>query len=676
MQKLTSLTRSPSKYLLFAGLILGSTAALWALLGRSAESLDFLPHSFCYLGNRTLITTHLVSDLTIGASYIAISLTLGYILWKAKRSMPFHWLFIAFGLFIIACGGTHFMEAITLFQPVYWASGYVKAVTAAASLAVAIALPLLTGRILGTLERARVAEERTAQLERANGDLEHLTAKLNDMDRLKNNFVAQKAARIGTWEWDMLSGKVTWSEEVEAIHGLPRRSFGGKFRDWLHTIHTEDRENVLLAIRQAMQQKGEYDIEYRTDRPDGIFYWTAGRGKVICDQSGTPVRMLGISMDITARKESELQNSKQARVLDLANDAIFVMDLNGTITYWNQGAERLYGFTKEEAHGRNAHELLQTVFPEPLEAINAKVLLHDEWAGEVHHTTKDGSEVAVASRWTLQRDEKGRPEATFEVNRDITDQKKAEEALRKSEKLAAAGRLAATIAHEINNPLEAITNLVFLAHNNEAVPPNVKAHLEEAERQLTRVAHVTRQTLGFYRESSSPTTVSVAQIIEETLALYAGRLQGKSITVEQQCDADLKIECFPGELRQVMANLIANAIDAVEVHGIIRAHVHRYTFRGEEGARIVIADNGCGIPRDQLGDIFEPFFTTKKDVGTGLGLWVSREIVRKHRGAIRVRTCARSKFSWTLFSIFIPAEIRHGYPSDEEKANTSDGAAA
>jgi hypothetical protein len=173
-------------------------------------------------GNRPLIYTHLVSDLLIGLSYVAISVTLAWIVYRARRGIPFHWLFLAFGMFIIACGATHFMEVTTLFKPLYWLSAYVKAITAAASLATAVALPLVTPNILQQVEAAALSEQRRVRLESANRELARAASELQELDQLKNNFVAQRAANLGTWEWRMADNRVTWSETVETMHGLPR----------------------------------------------------------------------------------------------------------------------------------------------------------------------------------------------------------------------------------------------------------------------------------------------------------------------------------------------------------------------------------------------------------------------------------------------------------------------
>ncbi len=636
------------KYLLTGILALLATAALWPLLGRNSSG--FLPHWYCFLGDRPLIYTHLVSDLIIGLSYVAISITLAWIVYRANRGIPFHWLFLAFGMFIIACGGTHFMEVVTLFKPLYWLSAYIKGITAAASLATAIALPLVTPKILQHVETAALSELRGEQLFAANTELQRAAADLKEYDQLKTGFLAQSAADLGTWEWRVSDNRVVWSETVEVMHGLAPGSFGGDFQSWMATVHPEDRERVSAEVQSALRS-GLYDLEYRTLRPNGSIYWTAARGKVTFDEHGRPARMLGICMDIDQRKRVNLELQRQARVLDLANDAIMIIDVQGRITFWNRGAERLYGWSKEEAVGQSSHELLRTEFPQSLAAIEAAVA-QGQWQGELTHTTHTGDQLIIASRWTLYLDESGRRLGTFEINRDVTAQKRAAEALHRSEKLAAAGRLAATIAHEINNPLEAVTNLIYLLGSNQELDATSRDYVSMAQRELHRVSQLTKQTLGFYHDNSRPDPTAIGEMLDEVLALYGARLQARSIHVEKRYAS--AAPAVPGELRQVFSNLVANSIDALPQGGKLALRIAPCAHNTRRGVRVTVADNGAGIAPEHRPNIFEPFFTTKKDVGTGLGLWVAQEIVSKHGGRLRVRSRTLAGRSGTVFSVFLP----------------------
>ncbi|MGZ4890053.1 MAG: sensor histidine kinase, partial [Candidatus Angelobacter sp.] len=239
----------------------------------------------------------------------------------------------------------------------------------------------------------------------------------------------------------------------------------------------------------------------------------------------------------------------------------------------------------------------------------------------------------------------------------ITSNKLAENALRKSEKLAAAGRLAATIAHEINNPLEAVTNLLYLLRIDDKWDDNARGYVTQAEHELARIAHMARQTLGFYRDTTSPHRMDLPKLVEGVLSLYLPRIQAKNIRLSREYDETVQVTGWAGEIRQVISNLIANAIDALPMEGTLRIRVHRSKALANSqrpGGRIVIADTGSGISPEHLKKLFEPFYTTKQDVGTGLGLWVSREIVQKHGGSITLRSCTLPGRTGTVFSIFLP----------------------
>ena len=233
--------------------------------------------------------------------------------------------------------------------------------------------------------------------------------------------------------------------------------------------------------------------------------------------------------------------------------------------------------------------------------------------------------------------------------------KKAEAALVGSEKLASAGRMAAVLAHEINNPLAAVMNLLFLAQTTGDTPASVHRYLEMADGELKRIAHITRQTLGFYRESSVPTTFLVVTLLNSVIDLLQAKMVSTQVTVEKQCDDLLQVTAIFGELRQVISNLMLNSLDALGEGGrvTLRASKSRSPVDGSSRIRITVADNGQGISSGALPRIFEPFFTTKGLTGNGLGLWVGKQIIEKHGGSIRVRsrTCASQG---TTFSMVLP----------------------
>jgi signal transduction histidine kinase len=242
---------------------------------------------------------------------------------------------------------------------------------------------------------------------------------------------------------------------------------------------------------------------------------------------------------------------------------------------------------------------------------------------------------------------------------DASDRKRSEEALRRAEKLAVTGRLAASIAHEINNPLEAITNLLFLLRNYCALQDPAMNYVTMAEYEVRRIAEITQQTLRFYRQTTLPARGKMTDLLDSVLSLYQGRFNGLNIRVERRYDPDLDLFCFAGEIRQVFANLVGNSIDASPAGGrlLVRARRSRNWKDPEQtGVRFTTADTGTGMEPEVRKRIFEAFFTTKEVTGTGLGLWISLEIVAKHHGTMRVRsrTASPGKSSGTVFQFFIP----------------------
>jgi len=262
--------------------------------------------------------------------------------------------------------------------------------------------------------------------------------------------------------------------------------------------------------------------------------------------------------------------------------------------------------------------------------------------------------------WTVDYmpvfDPDGRVVAIAAASSETTRQKQAEAALIQSEKLAAVGRLAASIAHEINNPLESVTNLLYLARESNPTP-EVQEYLEMAERELQRVSAITNQTLRFHKQATHPSEVSCSQLISGVLNIFQGRLINSNVTVDKRKRAHRPVECYEGEIRQVISNLISNAIDSMQPDGgrlYLRSREARDHRTGAQGLAITVADTGSGIPPETLARIFEPFFTTKGFSGTGLGLWISKEIVERHKGTLTVRTSQRPGASGTAFVLFLP----------------------
>jgi signal transduction histidine kinase len=256
----------------------------------------------------------------------------------------------------------------------------------------------------------------------------------------------------------------------------------------------------------------------------------------------------------------------------------------------------------------------------------------------------------------LELDPDGIRKRILGTMRDVTRVKKSEEALRTAEKLSAVGRLAASIAHEINNPLASVTNLLYLARTSDDL---AEAHgfLDTAERELRRVSVISNQTLRFYRQPTEAQETGCNDLFENVLSIYQGRLMNSRVEVHQRMRAKLPLNCFEGEIRQVLSNLIGNAIDAMHGAGgrlLVRTREATNWRTGKKGLTLTVADTGVGMSKSELKKIFQPFFTTKGLAGTGLGLWVSGDIVKRHRGELRVRSRQQEGRSGTVFALFLP----------------------
>jgi two-component system, chemotaxis family, CheB/CheR fusion protein len=355
-----------------------------------------------------------------------------------------------------------------------------------------------------------------------------------------------------------------------------------------------------------------------------------------------------------AELRAERTTHEMAAIVEYSDDAIFSKSPDGTITSWNRGAERLYGYSAQEAVGASVYQLAP---PERREEVDRIIQVLNRGGHiepyQTERLRKDGTLVPVLLTVSPLRNAKGEIVGGSTITRDMSAQKQSEEAVRRSEKLATAGRLAASIAHEINNPLEAIINLLYLARHDSA---NAQRYLTMAEEEVGRIARLAQQTLGFVRDTGAPGWMDPAVIMDEILQLYSRKLEDRKIRLSRRYRNSSQISGYSGELRQLLANLLVNAVDAMADGGFLQVRVAsgRQWSDGREGIRITVADNGSGIPQENLRRIFEPFYTTKKDTGTGLGLWVSRGIVQKHGGSIRVRSRSEGKATGTVFTVFLP----------------------
>ena len=345
-------------------------------------------------------------------------------------------------------------------------------------------------------------------------------------------------------------------------------------------------------------------------------------------------------------------------------DAVIACDTDGNVVFMNFVAEQLTGWQEKDARGESLHSVFPIFNEETREIVENpvdKVRRLGTVVGLANHTflvSKNGNEISIDDSGAPIRDSSGNMIGVVLIFRDITERRMSEGALMRAEKLAAAGRLAASVAHEVNNPLEGLTNLVYIARRSDEMD-EVRQLLLQAEGELGRIAHITRQSLGFYREPSMPAHFKPATIVHEVSTFYATRAAMLGVTLTANAATDREVLGAAGELRQILSNLLANSLDACAKGATIRIETHSAVDPrnpSRAGVRITIADTGTGIAPEHLKSIFEPFFTTKLDTGTGLGLWVSRELVEKHGGSLRVRSSTGNSRCGTVFSIFLPQQ--------------------
>jgi signal transduction histidine kinase len=289
----------------------------------------------------------------------------------------------------------------------------------------------------------------------------------------------------------------------------------------------------------------------------------------------------------------------------------------------------------------------------------------NEYTATFRIVRDDGEVRTLLSRGKAFKNGDGEPVRLVGIVMDITRERQAQEALAKAEKFAVAGRMAASVAHEINNPLAAASGLVYLCRTDERVPGDVQQRLDAVEQELQRAAQITRSTLGFYRESPHPTEIDLGALVESVLELQEGSIRKLGIEVQKELRSSEPIRTFAGELRQIFTNLISNAVDAMGANGklSIRVHPARDWRTGRSGYSVVVVDNGPGIPNETRKKLFQAFHTTKGEKGTGLGLWITKQLIEKHGGSIKYKTRCRAPehTGGTVFCVWLP--LKHGFLS-------------
>ena len=450
---------------------------------------------------------------------------------------------------------------------------------------------------------------------------------------------------------------LTWNAAAERVFGYqPEEIIGQSILRLIPPELHHEEDEILRNLRE-----GKRIDHYETIRvkKSGERFPVSVTISPVKDETGRVIGGSKIARDVSDRKKTDETRYRLAAIVDSADDAIISKDLNGIVATWNEGARRMFGYSAEEMIGQPILRLIPPELHYEEDEILRKLRAGDRIDHyETTRRRKNGENVEVSVTISPIRDRTGRVIGASKIARDISDRKRIERLLVQSEKLAATGRMAAAIAHEINNPLESLMNLIFLARQN--CPEGSKGHryLLTAEEELERVSHIARQTLGYYRDTGSPAEVHLHDLIQNVLTVYNSKLISTGIAVDTRFNDLQKITVSRGEMLQVFSNVIANAVDAMPHDGKLDISTRKLMSSSGDGIQIVVRDNGTGISQEDLPKVFEAFFTTKGDLGTGIGLWVAKQLVDARGGQISIASSTEQGKSGTTVTIFIPFALR------------------
>ncbi len=509
-------------------------------------------------------------------------------------------------------------------------------------------LDLYLAHATDTLERIRAVEElqRDEQLYRAIGD----------------------SIPYGIWIADPRGRNIYLDNSFRTLTGLSQAEWSGA--GWTRALHPEDAEIAAASWKECVRTGTAWEREYRVKGVDGQWHPILARGGPIRDNAGQITAWVGIHLDIGNRVRIRELARRQAQVLEETHDAIFQWQLDGGITHWNRGAEQLYGFTREEAMGQAPAQMLHSECEAGIEEVK-KALRHDGlWSGELRHRSKNGGEIVVDSRMVLWRESDNSP-IVIEANRDITDRKHAEAALRESEqklrdqareleqqliasgRLVSLGQVTASMAHEFNNPLGVIIGFVEDLLSNTQPGDADRRSLEIISQEAHRCKKIVEDLLAYAKpKTTEMSSVNVHAVVEQTLEMVKTHLYKQKVKAVKHLAVDLpRIHADSQQLAQVLVNLYLNAIDAMPNGGQLTVDAFKESG-GTPQVVISVTDTGHGIEPPVLEKIFQPFYTAKKSRGLGLGLPICERIVKNHGGEIKVQSVPGEG---TMFEIRLPS---------------------
>jgi PAS domain S-box-containing protein len=451
-----------------------------------------------------------------------------------------------------------------------------------------------------------------------------------------------------------LDGIVTsWNPAAERIFGYaPEEMIGQSILKLIPGPLHHEEEMILRTLRA-----GEKISRFETTRlaKDGHELTVSLMITPLKGPEGHVIGVAKIARDITRQKQLDQVQTRLAAIVESSDDAILSKNLSGIITSWNQAAERIFGYSEGEIVGCSILKLI----PEELRFEEQTILKKIQSGERIDHyetvrVAKDGERLDVSLTISPLKDASGKIIGASKVLRNVTQRKQLERSLLQAEKIAATGKMAASIAHEINNPLESVLNLIYLARTNICNQDEASAYLNTAESELIRVSHIAKQTLGYYRENTAAVDVALSGLVRDALSIYRPKLTASGIQIRTKFDSSPQIVLRKGEMMQVISNLITNAMHAMPSGGTLTASVEEVNESDRRGLLLSVEDTGEGIPAENIERIFEPFFTTRRAIGTGIGLWVTKQFVEGHKGRIGVQSSVDSASHGTRMSIFLP----------------------
>ncbi|MQW86394.1 PAS domain S-box protein [Sinorhizobium saheli] len=470
------------------------------------------------------------------------------------------------------------------------------------------------------------------------------------------------------WDWNVVTDKVWWSEGLKDTFRHSPEESRRNLEFWKAHIHPDDLERVLRSTVAAIESREQrWEDQYRFFRGDGSVAYVEDSGYVIYDRQGRPVRFVGGMTDVSARKEAEGRLAQQAALLDMARDAIIVHDVEHRILFWNKGAERIYGWTAEEAVGQSLGALLYGGVSNPL-AYVASVVAGGEWSGEIVQWRKDGSRITVEARCSLMHDGAGSPQAILSINSDITKRLAIEEQLRQAQKLEAVGQLTGGVAHDFNNLLTVILGNAEVLTERLSEDKNLRRFAEMISAAAQRGADLVDRLLAFARRRAlEPRAVDLNSLLKEMDGLLR-RALSEDVDIVFRCHSGLwNALVDPSELETAILNLCLNARDAMPRGGRLTIETANSTLDQNHAdcnadiapgqyVSVAISDTGTGIEPHILARVFEPFFTTKEaGKGSGLGLSMVFGFAKQSNGHVKISS---QPGRGTTVKIYLPRVVQ------------------